>query len=446
MQEQLTCLVTLHGVGFQQAPAAGIPGYADALHERLGRHLDAAWPGASPIYVCSHWPPESQKSEPGLARLGSWRAPGSIDHAQAPLGDGSSALVHVALVYAHPEELGSGVDASLEAPAQALVSHAHYVSVAGLARLAFKDTLTALQHRTAADWGAWSVIQTIEDDMSTYVCRNDLRTRLRTFVTEALLRLLARDDVSGIVVNAHSQGSVVAFDVLRALPQSVAPRVRAFVSSGSPLRKYVDLFSWGNEAGALAAMGDWTNFWDATDPTADPLAPAGRSLFEALDPMTGESVPISVHDVRVDNLANSVASGLQAHNYWENEREFVPQLAAILRSVAGTQVQRPELEAIETQAAGVVVSANGAHAHDPTVLAVEALVPAHAGGNGSSGEGHEVEIPGLVTAAAAGAAPPVEIPPPPPAPSPVAGTDVLPLGLVGTWASFRAPGTIASSK
>ena len=41
----------------------------------------------------------------------------------------------------------------------------------------------------------------LEEDVCAYVCRNDSRTRIRDFVREALLRLLARRDVDQLVVN-----------------------------------------------------------------------------------------------------------------------------------------------------------------------------------------------------------------------------------------------------
>jgi len=46
---RVLCLVTIHGIGFQQAPAGATPGYADALHERSGGGLDYAFG-----YVESH--------------------------------------------------------------------------------------------------------------------------------------------------------------------------------------------------------------------------------------------------------------------------------------------------------------------------------------------------------------------------------------------------------
>ncbi len=128
--------------------------------------------------------------------------------------------------------------------------------------------------------------------------------------------------------------------------------LRAFVTAGSPIRKYVDLFAWGEQVGQLAALLDgspgqlpWHNFWDAHDPVADPLNPAtawrpGRPLDErpaedkgllvATNPANGDQNHVDVLDTQVDNIKNSSGGGLQAHDYWNNRSEFVAPLAAIL--------------------------------------------------------------------------------------------------------------------
>src|SRR5258708_36778581 len=95
----VTCVVTIHGIGFQQPPGPGVAGYADALH----RGLSAELPGelssdparaeyqegeSVPIYVCSRWPPVGGSRGAGLARLGVWTASTAaarIEASQAPL-------------------------------------------------------------------------------------------------------------------------------------------------------------------------------------------------------------------------------------------------------------------------------------------------------------------------------------------------------------------------
>lgn len=407
MDSKLICLVTIHGIGFQQAPTDGIPGYADMLHERLSKYLDASLLGDDPqrqrtqrgengpVYVQSSWPPESNRSEPGLARLGTWAPvqPRTVDAAGKSLTDGDQRIAHVALVYSHLEDQGPRLGALAEAGTKAAFSLGHYASITGAARMVFADVTTMIEHhapaggtetpslRVRADalrrsrqapasspgtqgsaaiqqpgGGLLATLRQLEDDVATYVCRNDLRERVRSFVRDALLRLIFREDVAGIVVNSHSQGTVVAFDVLRELPPFAASKVQWLVTAGSPLRKYTDIFCWGNEIGNMHAMGPWntdatgpwTNFWDPTDPVADPLAPPAawrpgsrrprsakpETLYQWIDPDTGEPALAPVDDRKVDNVRNSVGGGLRAHNYWDNEPEVVQPLAQILRRVA----------------------------------------------------------------------------------------------------------------
>jgi hypothetical protein len=76
------------------------------------------------------------------------------------------------------------------------------------------------------------------------------------------------------------------------------------------------------------------------DPVADPLDPpatwrfghpAGRPPGQAgllrAAAASGELIPITIDDREVDNLARSSGGCLQAHNYWDNITQFIPDLA-----------------------------------------------------------------------------------------------------------------------
>ena len=385
--EEALCLVSVHGIGFQQPPVDGRPGYADALHahlhERLGERLgdDPERIGESgPVYVCSE---VHGSRRDGLARLDRSRP-------LAPQGK----IAHVALVYSPSEPLQPRHGSVADALARAVLAHDHYISALGALRLALGDVWAALHetkdvtaqstlrprtdlplaahHRRLAELlhghpvasspepGALAIFRALEDDMATYVARNDLRERVRGFVEEALLELSDREDISGLVLNAHSQGTVICWDVLCRLPffawrdagDRRAGMLRAFVTAGSPIRKYVDLFAWGEQVGQMAAMLDgapgelaWESFWDPRDPVADPLNPAtawrprepldhrppqDRGLLIATDPVSGDERHVEVLDAEVDNIHNSSGGGLQAHDYWNNLSEFVAPLAALL--------------------------------------------------------------------------------------------------------------------
>lgn len=382
------CVLTVHGIGFQQPPTDSEGGYADVLHENLSAGLRAI--GSSlgsdpqraetpfgPVYVMST-KPGTHDHEWGLKRLGTWNGD-SINVTGMPLSGGDEPVAHVALVYSSLEGVSPGIGREAGTVAETGLALGHYASVVGALRLVTGDAwaalhegggqgsggsspslrprddlatarqhhLAALLHRKPADSGAMGVIRTLEDDVVGYVCRNDLRESIRRFIAEALRRLLARPDVAGVVVNAHSQGTVGSYDVLRLYPAGSLTGVRAFVTAGSPLRKYADLFSWGNNCGGLEPVR-WLNFWDPKDPVADPLGPpdewhygnppdsppAGElGLFYALDP-DGNQVPVIIEDTEVDNLANSSGGGLRAHNYWDNEKQFIAPLAELLKAAA----------------------------------------------------------------------------------------------------------------
>jgi hypothetical protein len=389
----LTCLVTIHGIGFQQPPLKdGTPGYADALHQHLRGYLDESVlgndPGRTtpgPVYVQSHWPPESQDFEAGPARLGTWDdvERRRIKPNPPALVNGNSRIAHVALVYSHLEDHGFHLGSAFEAATRATLSVANYTTLPSLIRMGVVDAVGAFRHhdRAAAEItpslyvrqrlhdtlgdaetpaqpaatgaapdirhnpsGMFAVVKQLEDDVTTYVCRNDLRERVKSFVQEALLRIACRPDVDSIIVNSHSQGTVASFDVLQHLPPFAAQQVSWLITSGSPLRKYADLFYWGYEAGSVRLVKRWTNFWDEKDPVADPLAPPSHwhrgdalppleeqtGMFQAVDPDTATLVHVPITDVQVDNLAHSAGGGLQAHNYWDNDQEFVQPLAQAL--------------------------------------------------------------------------------------------------------------------
>jgi hypothetical protein len=378
------CMLTVHGIGFQQPPQAGIPGYADGLHhnlagvlgDKLGNDPNRQPETNGPVYVMSARP-GTHDTEWGLSRLGGWRD-GAIDVTGMPLAQPDSPIAHVALIYTSLEDVGPRFGSGTGAVSEAGLLLGQYASVAGAMRLACGDTWAALHTKGGPAGGPTSLrprtdlvaphkfslfkflhpdlvanqpggsllgtVMTLEDDVVAYVCRNDLRESVRVFIREAVRRLAARPDVRAVVVNAHSQGTVASYDALQQSPPEVMSRVDALVTAGSPLRKYADLFSWGSDAGGCASVARWLNFWDPKDPVADPLdQPAswhfGNEIVEraahdlGLFWATGDEgsqQPVPITDHRVDNLANSSGGGLQAHNYWGNQTQFIPELAATL--------------------------------------------------------------------------------------------------------------------
>lgn len=381
----LVCLLTVHGIGFQQAPhEPDLPGYADGLHRHLREELgpllgddpnrERNEPGeAGAVYVASEWPPHSGDTELGLDRIAARKQDEPLDWSNRPLAGPGCVVCHVALVYAGLESTRPRLWLGVRALFTALLHLGRYASPLTAWRMLRQDLAAIapaqagpgspnhvradIPHRrmlphprknrkappgtTTGD----TLVQ-LEDDVAEYVFDHRLHSRVLDFVAEAVQRLLARDDVAVVVVNGHSHGTVVCFDVLEALPTQQLQRVGAFITAGSPLRKYVDFFGHTRE---LAGVGEvpWLNFWDRLDPVADPLAPP-----QEWRPLTDPAVhpgdaglfrlrrgggfldQAHVADRLMDNVANSSGGGLQAHDYWNNTTQFVPALTQVLRELS----------------------------------------------------------------------------------------------------------------
>ncbi len=408
----ITCIVTIHGIGFQQAPSEGVKGYADDLHKHLccelnkdgvellsddPDHRSRQIVGSVPIYVESVWPAGSLHREAGLRRLGSWvdddRRAVSYDRKDDPkqeLVSGNACIAHVALVYSRLEGDGPRLGASIITATRAIANLRRYSRVVALVKMLYVDLiqpslklLWAMVRRRPSvlvpslrvrqddkkdatgkgsaprhPSGFMAILRQLENDVAAYICDNGSRQRVRSFVLDALLRLALRDDVSAIILNTHSNGTLIGLDVVQELPPLASKKIRAIITAGSPIRKYVDLFTWGEylalEPEMAPWLGQWWNFYDERDIVADRLLPyAGwkrgteptkeqlMGIYQAADP-SGNTSHILINDKGVNNVKNSPGGGIPAHNYWDNREEFIPQVAEIVRNVVYNNVQAPE--------------------------------------------------------------------------------------------------------
>lgn len=411
----ITCIVTIHGIGFQQAPGKGVAGYADDLHAHLSRELNKdgvellsddpdhrphQMGDSVPIYVESVWPPGSFHREAGLMRLGTWvddRRAVSHERREDPkqeLVKGKARVAHVALVYSRLQGEGPRLGASIITMSRTMANLRRYGRAGTLVKTLYLDLIQPLLKRLWAKArgrplyepsvvvpslrvrednkknatgkgpasphpsGFMAILRTLENDVAAYVCDNGSRQRVRSFVLDALLRLALRDDVSGIILNTHSNGTLIGLDVVQELPPLAAKKIRAVITAGSPIRKYVDLFAWGEyialESKMAPWLDQWWNFYDQRDIVADLLRPyAGWKrgtesakeqligIYQATDP-GGKIIPILINDILVNNVKNSSGGGIPAHNYWNNTKEFIPQVAEIVRNVVYSNDQKPE--------------------------------------------------------------------------------------------------------
>jgi hypothetical protein len=117
-----------------------------------------------------------------------------------------------------------------------------------------------------------------------------------------------------IVVASHSLGTIVAFDGLRALGAKF--NVSTFFTLGSPLAKLRLLGNRPADLGEITYdhVGSWQNFYDTSDPIANPLGPA---------------FPLPGYRLR-DVFVEVASSPLPAHDYFHNP-EVLAEIARALR-------------------------------------------------------------------------------------------------------------------
>jgi hypothetical protein len=117
-----------------------------------------------------------------------------------------------------------------------------------------------------------------------------------------------------IVIASHSLGTLVAFDGLRALGRKF--NVSTFFTLGSPLAKLRLLGNRSADLGEISYdhVGAWLNFYDTSDPIANPLGP---------------SFPLPGYRLR-DVFVDVASAPLPAHDYFNNP-EVLAEIARALR-------------------------------------------------------------------------------------------------------------------
>ena len=138
-------------------------------------------------------------------------------------------------------------------------------------------------------------------DVATYVSNNAVRLAIQHRVMDALFAAQDRHPRAALILGSHSQGTVIGYDVLR-LVGGRLPRLRTWVTMGSPLGWYLSLLRWGDAPLGMPDTLTWLNLYDPRDIIGTTLQ--GVIRWPAPAPA----------DVDVDNVGQRLA----AHDHWRN--------------------------------------------------------------------------------------------------------------------------------
>ena len=139
------------------------------------------------------------------------------------------------------------------------------------------------------------------NDVANYVSNNSVRIQMLHRLSDKLFEVQAAHPGARIILGSHSQGTIIAYDVLR-LSGSQLSHLATWVTMGSPLGWYLRFLRWGDEALDMPPSLTWLNFYDDEDKVGKGLA--GLIAWPSPTPQ----------DIDVDNRAN----GLDAHDHWHN--------------------------------------------------------------------------------------------------------------------------------
>jgi hypothetical protein len=139
------------------------------------------------------------------------------------------------------------------------------------------------------------------NDVASYVANNGVRLAIMDRLSSALFAARTDHPQAHIILGAHSQGTIIAYDVLRLLGAQL-PDLSVWVTMGCPLGWYLNFASWGANELEIQSGMRWLNLYDPQDIVGKALA--GIVTWPAPVP----------EDVNVDNVGH----GLDAHDHWNN--------------------------------------------------------------------------------------------------------------------------------
>lgn len=139
------------------------------------------------------------------------------------------------------------------------------------------------------------------NDVADYVTNNGIRLQIQHRLNDTLFQLQAKHPNAKLILGSHSQGTIISYDVLR-LNGSQLPRLKNWVTMGSPLGWFLNFLRWGDEPLGMPTTTAWLNFYDDDDKVGKALA--GLVNWQAPLPQ----------DINVDNRSK----GLDPHDHWHN--------------------------------------------------------------------------------------------------------------------------------
>jgi hypothetical protein len=138
------------------------------------------------------------------------------------------------------------------------------------------------------------------NDVANYISNNGVRIQMQHRLSDKLFEVRATFPNATVILGSHSQGTIVAYDVLR-LMGGAFPKLTTWVTMGSPLGWYFSL-RWGEEQLSLPPALTWLNYFDDEDKV-------GKDVKKLID--WPKPVPTDI-DV------NNTGVPLDAHDHWHN--------------------------------------------------------------------------------------------------------------------------------
>jgi hypothetical protein len=138
-------------------------------------------------------------------------------------------------------------------------------------------------------------------DVANYIGNNRVRLAIQERLATALFGAQRDFPNAGIILGSHSQGTIIAYDVLRLLAGQL-PAIDTWVTMGCPLGWYLGPPNWGDNEIELPGTVQWLNWYDPKDFVGQDLQRLARWT------------PAAPQDTDVDNVGH----GLDAHDHWHN--------------------------------------------------------------------------------------------------------------------------------